>query len=157
MQSPAGKIADLSRLLAGYLTPEELAEVDQVLTTELPIWVPLPGPQVEAYNSEADIVYYGGAAGGGKSDLLLGLPLTQHTNSIIFRRQSTQLVGIQTRLLDEILKSRKGWNGQDDILTMPGRRLEFGSCNNVGEEIKYQGRPHDFIGFDEIPHFTVGT
>lgn len=30
------------------------------------VWVPLPGPQTEAYYSEADILGYGGAAGGGK-------------------------------------------------------------------------------------------
>ena len=35
-----------------------------------------------------------------------------------------------------------------------GPEIEFGSCSNVGDEIKYQGRPHDFIGFDEITHFN---
>lgn len=137
-----------------YLEPEELAEIDMIISEDLPIWVPLPGPQIEAYNCEADVLYYGGAAGGGKSDLLLGLSLTRHLKSIIFRRQSTQLLGIQNRLLDEILHSRKNWNGQDDILRQPdGRQVEFGSCNIIGDEQKYQGRPHDLIGFDEITHF----
>jgi hypothetical protein len=137
-----------------YLKPEELAEIDTIISEDLPIWVPLPGPQIEAYNCEADVLYYGGAAGGGKSDLLLGLSLTRHIKSIIFRRQSTQLLGIQNRLLDEILHSRKNWNGQDDILRQPdGRQVEFGSCNIIGDEQKYQGRPHDLIGFDEITHF----
>ena len=30
-------------------------------------WVPNPGPQTEAYFSEADELFYGGGAGGGKS------------------------------------------------------------------------------------------
>ena len=38
-------------------------------------WVPEPTnqPQSDAYHSKADLLLYGGAAGGGKSDLLLGL------------------------------------------------------------------------------------
>ena len=31
-------------------------------------WLPLPGPQTQAYFSQADILLYGGAAGGSKSD-----------------------------------------------------------------------------------------
>ena len=34
-------------------------------------WIPNPGPQTEAYLSEADIIHYGGQAGGGKTQLLL--------------------------------------------------------------------------------------
>ena len=136
-----------------YLKPEERAEIESLITQVLPIWVPLPGPQLDAYNCEADELFYGGSAGGGKSDLLLGLGLTQQHTSIIFRRQSTQLLGIQNRLLEEILKSRKNWNGQDDILRLPDRTIEFGSCNIAGDEQKYQGRPHALKGFDEITHF----
>ena len=152
MQSAAAKIDEIADLF-DYMTDEEKSEISAIMEKTLPVWVPLPGPQTVAFESEADIIYYGGSAGGGKSDLLLGLALTQQNHSIIYRRQSTQLIGIQSRLLDEILKSRKGWNGQDDILTLADRKLEFGSCNNAGDEIKYQGRPHDFVGFDEITHF----
>ena len=152
MQSAAAKIEEINDLIGG-MDEDEKAELDELLSSELPVWVPLPGPQTVAYESEADIIYYGGSAGGGKSELLLGLALTNHKHSIIYRRQSTQLIGIQARLLDEIVKSRKGWNGQTDILTLPDRKVEFGSCNNAGDEIKYQGRPHDGVFFDEITHF----
>ena len=146
------RISKASSLLA-YLTPAERDEFDGLLAEETPQWVPLPGPQTLAYDCQADVLYYGGSAGGGKSDLLLGLALNQFHHSIIFRRQTTQLVGIQMRLLSEILRSRRGWNGQSDILTLPDRIIEFGSCNNPGDEIKYQGRPHDLVCFDEITHF----
>ena len=36
-------------------------------------WSPLPGQQTIAYHSPADILFYGGAAGGGKTDLLVGV------------------------------------------------------------------------------------
>ena len=136
-----------------YCTPDELHEIDSILYEETPVWVPLPGPQTDAFNSEADILYYGGAAGGGKSDLLIGLALTQHTRSIIYRREGTQNLALIDRLLNEILKSRKGWNGQDHVWRGGGRQLEFGACKDSGEEIKYQGRAHDLKAFDEITHF----
>lgn len=149
----AAKLAELSRIIS-HLKGDERLEVEKLLTKSLPVWVPLPGPQTEAYECKADVLYYGGSAGGGKTDLLLGLALTKHKHSIIYRRQSTQLIGIQSRLLDDIVKSRKGWNGQADILRLSDRIIEFGACNNVGDEIKYQGRPHSLKGFDEITHFT---
>ena len=55
-----------------FLTPEELAELDHLLQTDTVIWRPLPGPQSMAYHSKADIIGYGGAAGGGKTDLAVG-------------------------------------------------------------------------------------
>ena len=88
------------------------------------------------------------------SDLLLGLALTAHRRSIVFRREATQLIGLEDRLLDEILKSRNGWNGQQSILRLPGRQIEMGSCKDPGNEQKYQGRAHDGKFFDELTHFT---
>ncbi|MEG0176056.1 MAG: hypothetical protein RR721_21065, partial [Aeromonas sp.] len=74
-------------------------ELDKLLLADgAPIWVPQDGPQLSAYNSPADIVFYGGSAGGGKTDLLLGLSLTSQEHSIIFRREAVQLVGIEERM-----------------------------------------------------------
>ena len=41
-------------------------ELDQILNADDRIWRPLPGPQFMAATSPADIVGFGGAAGGGK-------------------------------------------------------------------------------------------
>ena len=137
------------------LPPEMRAAVDSFLMVADPsIWVPQAGPQSAAYHSKADIIFYGGSAGGGKTELLLGLSLTEQEHSIIFRREAVQLIGIEERMT-KILGSRAGYNSQDGIWRLPdGRVLELGSVKEPGDWVKYQGRPHDAKLFDEICHFT---
>lgn len=138
-----------------HLDPDARAELDQLLLAgDAPIWVPQDGPQRAAYESLADIIFYGGAAGGGKTDLLLGLSLTSQEHSIIFRREAVQLVGIEERMA-KILGTRKGYNSQDGLWRLPGGKvMELGSVKEPGDWIKYQGRAHDAKLFDEICHFT---
>lgn len=136
-----------------YMTKQEREELNNLVSSyEPPKWTPLEGPQTQALESKADIVFYGGAAGGGKTDLAIGLTLTRHLKSIVFRRQATQLTGVIDRLT-EIQNGREGYNGQDKIWRLPDRQIEFGSMPNMGDEQKYQGRPHDLIVYDEITHF----
>ena len=49
-------------------------------------WTPIVGPQLAAYFCSADLLYYGGQGGGGKSSLLTGLALTAHRSSLLVRR-----------------------------------------------------------------------
>lgn len=140
--------------LVKFLSPEERAELDGLLTDGLPLWMPQVGPQLAALESQADILFYGGSAGGGKTDLLLGAALTQHEHSIIFRREAVQLVGLEERMA-KILGSRKGYNSQSGVWRLPEDRvMELGSVKEPDDWVKYQGRPHDLKGFDELPHFT---
>jgi Terminase large subunit, T4likevirus-type, N-terminal len=114
------------------------------------LWTPEPSniPQCAAYRSKADLLLYGGAAGGGKTDLLLGLALNEHSCSVIFRRTYGDLATAERRLI-EILGSREGYHGTDMVLSRPGCVIEFGALDRPGSEHQWQGRPHDFIGFDE--------
>lgn len=135
------------------LTPEERAELDQLLAADTRLWVPQPGPQQQAYESEADILFYGGAAGGGKSSLLLGLALTAQKRSIIFRREAVQLVGL-VEDMSRIIGTRQGFNSQTGVWRLPGgRTMELGSVKEPDDWMKYQGRAHDAKLFDELPHF----
>jgi hypothetical protein len=140
---------DLQQLIE-RMSPEQVADLDKLLAPELKSpWLPNPGPQTDAYNSKADLLLYGGAAGGGKTDLLIGLALTRHTRSVIFRRAYVDLRGVEERLI-EIRGSREGYNGADMVLrTADKRLLEFGALEKPGAEFTWQGRPHDLIGFDE--------
>ncbi len=115
--------------------------------------MPLPGPQKEAYESEADVLFYGGSAGGGKTDLVIGLSLTKHQRSMIYRRVGTELQSIIDRL-EEIRGSQDGYSSRLNTWRIGGgRQIEFGAVPNLGDEKKYQGRPHDLKVFDEITSF----
>lgn len=116
-------------------------------------WVPLPGPQTKALASQADELFYGGAAGGGKTSLILGLAATCHQSSIIFRREFPQLKEIvdQSR---KLIGKTGTYNGQEHIWRVDGGRvIEFGAVQHEWDVERYQGRPHDLIAFDELPNF----
>jgi hypothetical protein len=117
-------------------------------------WDPFPdSPQSRAFTCLADELFYGGAAGAGKSELLLGLAFTAHRQSIIFRREYPQLKGMIQRSR-RIVAGRGRYNGQHSIWSIAdGRTLEFGAVQHEWDREKYQGRPHDLIGFDELTHF----
>jgi hypothetical protein len=145
------RATDVAELLP-YLTEDERAELGALLAADKTIWRPLPGPQSRAYNCTVDVVGYGGAAGGGKTDLACGKALTQHARTMILRRTAPELIAITDRL-EELLGHKEGFNGQDKIWRLGKRQIEFGSVPNAGDEKKYQGRPHDLIVFDEAANF----
>lgn len=137
------------------MTPDERAEIHKLLLADKALWRPLPGPQSMAYHSIADVVGYGGAAGGGKTDLACGKALVQHRKTMIMRREGTQLTGIVDRLT-ELLGTRDGFASRDGgggVWRLKGRQVEFGSAPNLGDETRYQGRPHDLLVFDEATNF----
>ncbi len=120
-------------------------------------WSPLPGPQSMAYASQAKIIGYGGAAGGGKTDLACGKALTKHRKVMMLRRVGTELTGIEDRL-EELIGNKLGYNGQKKIWRTQrpdGKplQIEFASLPNPGDERGYQGRPHDLLVFDEAANF----
>ncbi len=144
---------EIDPALIGFLTKEERKELEAALALRPMLWTPLPGPQTEAYLSEADVLGYGGAAGGGKSELGLGLALTEHQRVGIFRDTGTELVALVDRV-GEIIGTRDGYNGKEGIWRFarpdgPKVQVEFGAFPNLGDETKYQGRPHDLLLFDE--------
>jgi len=133
-------------------TYQQLHEV--LLSADSRVWIPLPGAQTMAYESKADVVGYGGAAGGGKTALACGLAMNEHQNTAFFRREGTQLEGI-VDYMEELMGTRDGYNGQKGIWRAPklGKKFEFCSTPHPGDETKYQGRPKDLLIVDEAANF----
>ena len=117
-------------------------------------FIPNPGVQERAFRHPAALMLYGGQGGGGKTGLLCGLALTQHTRSLIMRRQYTDLGDIIEDVI-EFNKTRKGYNGSipPTLKTDDGRRIVFGACAKLGDEQSFMGRARDFLGVDEAAHF----
>lgn len=116
------------------------------------LWVPNPGPQTAAFFCEADELLYGGEAGGGKSDLGIGLSLTGHQRSLVLRRTN----GEATKLFDryeEIIGNANGKNEQKGTWRIGGRIIDIGGCQLEKDKQKRKGIPHDLKFFDELVDF----
>ncbi len=148
----------LDELLSSFsaLSEEELEQHKKATlqkTSDL-YWIPNPGPQTDGYFTEADELFYGGAAGGGKTDLLIGLALDEHHKSLIVRREGPDLDAMEGRF-KEIIGHTNGWNGQDRKWRLgSGHEIKLGSCKNEDDKHGYQGQAHDLKAFDEVCQFT---
>lgn len=114
-------------------------------------WQPLPGPQQMAFDSKADVIGYGGAAGGGKTDLICGKSFAKR-RVLVLRREKAQTEGIIQRLT-EIIGDTTGYNSQKSIWrTSVGLNplIEFGGLDNPGDERRWQGRAHGLKALDEV-------
>lgn len=149
----------LDELLSRYTeaTPElqKQIEADALAATAGMVWVPNPGPQTDAYFSPADELFYGGQAGGGKSDLLIGLALNEHTVTRLFRRQHNDRQALVDRMA-QVLGTRDGYNGSDHVWRIPGtdKIVRFGALSEPNAWERYQGDPTDLKGWDELTQFT---
>ena len=124
------------------------------------IWRPQP-KQLAFMQRPEDEALYGGAAGGGKSDSLVIEALRQvhipHYKALILRKtfpQMSELVEKTLRYYKQAFPGAK-YNGSTHTWTFPsGAKIVFGSMQHVQDRTNYQGKAYDFIGFDELTHFT---
>lgn len=150
----------MSNLLDDILTRVESLDPnnrDQLLAhvvqaTAGQTWFPQPGPQTEAYFSEADDLFYGGQAGGGKTDLGLGLALTAHTRSLVLRRVNKDARSLMDRT-EGIIGHTEGRNLSLLEWKVGDGKIDYGGCQYEQDKQRYKGIPHDLIFFDEIPDF----
>ena len=154
--SSAARLEDLAFAL-GAMSPAEVKQANEAALAVIGqrLWVPNPGPQLDAYLSEADVLLFGGEPGGGKSQLLLGLAFTEHKRTLIMRRKYTDL----GRLVEDALKingSRDGFNGSPPpkLQIAPGQILDFGAANRIGDEMDFMGKGRDLLAIDEATHFA---
>lgn len=143
----------LGRLNALPAKAKEQVVKDAMQATKHMSFVPLPGPQTDAYLCKADVLLYGGQAGGGKSFLLLGLASQEHKRSIIFRREAGQTDGLE-EAGKQIIADRANFNGSDmEWSWLDGRSVKLAGMKEPGDWNKHAGRERDFIGYDEAGEF----
>lgn len=146
----------LDRLSRSPTAVQDSIAKDVFKATMHDLWMPNPGPQSDAFDSPADELYFGGQAGGGKTDLSVGLALTKHSQSLILRRLGADAESMAMRAV-EMVGSRDGYNGSTPIQfrpkSLPGKLLEFAGCKDFADRERFKGRPHDLIVFDELPDF----
>jgi len=129
---------------------------DALEATKGMVWIPNPGPQTDAYFCEADELFYGGQAGGGKTALIHGLARNEHENTLILKNNYKQAKKMALKeLIGKVLKGdRSGWNGSDLRWQGDGRIIEYGGIEYEDDKEKFKGDPHDLICWDELPDFT---
>jgi hypothetical protein len=134
--------------LSKYLKPEEREELQRLLAQDKRLFYPTPGPQYLAATSKADIIGFGGAAGGGKSMLVSGLALTEHKRSAIFRQFKNQTQKF-VQDFGKILGDTTGYTSQHSAWKHEGRLIEFAGLEDPKDYEKWQGRDHDLKAYDE--------
>ena len=124
------------------------------------IWQPHPGPQTAFLRSDVDEVLYGGAAGGGKTDALIvdavrGYLMPSY-RGLLLRRTFPELersIIPRTRELYPFFGGR--YNDQKKRWVFPsGAVVEMGYLDRDADVYKYHSAEYQFIGFDELTHFT---
>lgn len=116
-------------------------------------WIPNEGPQTKAYLSPATLILYGGQAGGGKTQLAIGIGVNDGESGIIFRRELSQTDGLE-KDGKEIIGTAASFNGSDHEWTWPdGRTLKLGGMKDADSWTDHAGRERDYIGYDEAGEF----
>lgn len=126
-----------------------------------PVWRPNKGPQTDFLATGAYEALYGGAAGGGKSEALLMAALRNIHHAgyrgLLLRRTFPEL---KRSLIERsfhwygIAGGRPIMSGQPQWRFGPATAIEFGHVQREEDVHDYQSAEYQFIGFDELTHFT---
>lgn len=124
------------------------------------VWQPQPKQAAFMARPEYEALY-GGAAGGGKSDALVVEALRQvgipHYKALIVRKTYPQLAELIDKSLNYYPRAypKARYNASAHTWNFPsGAKILFGSMQYTKDRTRYQGQAYDFIGFDELTHFT---
>lgn len=151
---------------SGLLSHDDALKIERLAQPRITKYIPhTPTPKQAAFllltNREA---FYGGAAGGGKSDALLMAAL-QYVDvpgyrAILFRKTYADL-SLPGALMDRAHSwlqqfEEVRWNEKDKTYTFPsGATLTFGYLEHINDMYRYQGSEFQFIGFDELTHIKL--
>jgi hypothetical protein len=140
-------------------------ELAELLKIQLSPYIPhAPHPTQHAFLWLDHVleVFFGGSAGGGKSDALLMAALQYvHVpgyNAILFRKTFADL-NLPGSLIPRAKEWLQGtdatWNENDSRFTFPsGATLSFGYMRNDEDRMRYRSAEFTFVGFDELTTFS---
>jgi hypothetical protein len=122
-----------------------------------------PWPKQQAFlRLDCQEAFFGGAAGGGKSFVLL-MAAVQHVHVSGYRaiilRKTLQVMKGGKAVLDiakEWWMKKPGvkFNGSDNIFTFPsGATIKFQQCQTPDDRFLFAGTSYHFIGWDELTEF----
>ena len=106
--------------------------------------------------------FFGGAAGGGKTDALLmgALQFVEwpNYNALLLRRTFRQLNqpnSIMNRARQWLARSDAIWSEADKRFTFPsGATITFGNLDREADIYQYDSSEFQYIGFDEVTSFS---
>lgn len=123
-----------------------------------PYWEPQEGPQADAIEATwCAELFYGGAAGGGKSDFLLGDFLQDVPTygaawrGVIFRRSYPELEELIARSREMFPQTAARY--REDTKTWRwgnGASLKMRYLERDADALRYQGHQYTWIGWDEL-------
>lgn len=128
------------------------------------VLMPQAGPQAAFMANGADIIIYGGAAGGGKTYALL-LEALRHREvdgfgGVIFRKNYNQITAegglwdVSKRLYGQVEGAKFGKSPRLHWDFSGKSKLSFAYLEREEDLQSWQGTQIAYIGFDELTHFT---
>lgn len=125
------------------------------------LWKPQP-KQALALSCPAFELFYGGAAGGGKSDFLLADFLAGCNEygpawrGILFRKTYKELEELIIRAKEIYTPLGARYNKTDNVFTFPtGSFLRLRYLERDESVEHYQGHQYTWVGFDELGNYTT--
>lgn len=124
-------------------------------------WKPTPR-QSKALSSNAYELFYGGAAGGGKTDFLIvdflaGVNAYKSSwRGILFRRKFVELGDIIRRTKELYLPLGAKYSETKKVFTFPnGAYLQLAYLDRDADVLNYQGLQYTWCGFDELGNYPT--
>lgn len=130
------------------------------------VWCPNPGPQSALFLCPAEIILFGGAKGGGKSDAMLVWAAQDidkdDYRAIIFRRTFPELEHHIIPRSQQLFNGIGRYDGKThrwNFRTPNGGRsmIEFAYLERESDIFSYQGSQYAKVGFDESTLFSEST
>lgn len=157
----AASFKSKTKLKRQHNVPGNVPSNEQSIIEE--IWAAQPGPQVDAILATwCPELFYGGAAGGGKSDYLLGDFLQDVPRygaawrGILFRRTYGELQDLIDRSHELYPQTGAKWNEQKHRWRWPnGATLRFRYLELDKHKSRYQGTSWTWIGWDELTQWAT--